>query len=93
MNASDYGRLTQDTSGALHILTMENGKAAAVTVLSGTDFQAAKKVVLDSKSVSKTAPIINVPRNGSVLSDTVSILYPAAYRTSNHWYYGTVGLN
>lgn len=62
-------------------------------MLSGSDFGTAKAVVLDSKTVPKTAPIINVARNGSVQSDTVSVLYPAAYRVSNHWYFGEIGLN
>ena len=93
MNASDYGRLTQDTAGELHILAMESGKPATITVLSGNDFGTAKAVVLDSKTVPKTAPIINVARNGSVQSDTVSVLYPASYRVSNHWYFGEIGLN
>ena len=93
MSVEDYGRMIQNTDGALAILAMEKGAPATVRVLSGAGYPVVKTIELDSRAVASIAPSIAVPRNGSDLDGTVSLIFPAPYRTSNHWYYGEIALN
>lgn len=93
MSAEDYGRLIQNTDSALCILAMEKGAPATIRVLSGEGYPVVETIELDSKAVASIAPSIAAPRNGSDLDGTVRMIFPAPYRTSNHWYYGEITLS
>jgi archaellum component FlaF (FlaF/FlaG flagellin family) len=96
MAVDDYGRVIQDEEGKLYILSMEKGKPAAMKILcpstSGDQIQIVKTIQLDTAAVAIIPPIISVPRGGSELDSTVSLVFPAPYRISNHWYYADITL-
>ncbi len=91
MTASDYGRICSDANGAVTVLAMESGKPASVKVIS--DNLLVNTIVLDGRAAASAAPIIAAPRNGSNADGSVKIVFPAPYRTGNHWYYAELTLN